>query len=345
MHGANRLGGNGVANSTVFGGLAGDAMALALRQGGKIRRSRPWRARSRARARLRSARPPLRRSRSHPPQALSGHVGRRRRPALARKVSRARARRSMRWPRRFRPWASAAPSRATTSPGWIGSIWKISILVSRAICVAADARTNSRGAHFPRRLSETRPISPPRAIPSCGEGRKFTVTTEPVRFTYVQPGQTLAAASGGSRSFLHRLDLGKQRIRNIQSLGLAAFCARRKPPRAGQPRAVLLLDRARKRTEPRNRVAAERRRIERDDELSRAGRRALGVEIGRGFGGEIRAGQAARPAAPPSAPAPFPWPRPPAPWCRAAPRPDRWSAGRARPAPSPREFFRRAAWP
>src|SRR2546429_6321849 len=30
VHGANRLGGNGVANSTVFGGLAGDAMAAAL---------------------------------------------------------------------------------------------------------------------------------------------------------------------------------------------------------------------------------------------------------------------------------------------------------------------------
>ena len=27
VHGANRLGGNGVANSTVFGGIAGDAMA------------------------------------------------------------------------------------------------------------------------------------------------------------------------------------------------------------------------------------------------------------------------------------------------------------------------------
>src|SRR3569623_145007 len=31
VHGANRLGGNGVANSTVFGGLAGDAMAAKLR--------------------------------------------------------------------------------------------------------------------------------------------------------------------------------------------------------------------------------------------------------------------------------------------------------------------------
>ena len=30
MHGANRLGGNGVANSTVFGGIAGDTMPRLL---------------------------------------------------------------------------------------------------------------------------------------------------------------------------------------------------------------------------------------------------------------------------------------------------------------------------
>src|SRR5204862_2620874 len=34
VHGANRLGGNGVANSTVFGGLAGDAMAPFVRAHG-----------------------------------------------------------------------------------------------------------------------------------------------------------------------------------------------------------------------------------------------------------------------------------------------------------------------
>ncbi len=33
VHGANRLGGNGVANSTVFGGIAGDTMAAAVRAG------------------------------------------------------------------------------------------------------------------------------------------------------------------------------------------------------------------------------------------------------------------------------------------------------------------------
>ena len=37
VHGANRLGGNGVANSTVFGGIAGDAMADWVRREGHFR--------------------------------------------------------------------------------------------------------------------------------------------------------------------------------------------------------------------------------------------------------------------------------------------------------------------
>src|SRR6266568_5156133 len=37
VHGANRLGGNGVANSTVFGGIAGDTMAAWLRREGALR--------------------------------------------------------------------------------------------------------------------------------------------------------------------------------------------------------------------------------------------------------------------------------------------------------------------
>ena len=37
MHGANRLGGNGVANSTVFGGIAGDTMGAWVRREGVFR--------------------------------------------------------------------------------------------------------------------------------------------------------------------------------------------------------------------------------------------------------------------------------------------------------------------
>src|SRR4249920_1024984 len=55
VHGANRLGGNGVANSTVFGGLAGDAMAAWTPREGELREPAPGaleEAETRARAPL-----------------------------------------------------------------------------------------------------------------------------------------------------------------------------------------------------------------------------------------------------------------------------------------------------
>ena len=53
MHGANRLGGNGVANSTVFGGIAGDVMPRLDR--GRSGPSRARRGRARRRSRPRAA--------------------------------------------------------------------------------------------------------------------------------------------------------------------------------------------------------------------------------------------------------------------------------------------------
>ena len=50
VHGANRLGGNGVANSTVFGGIAGDTIAVVDRAGRRVARARCRGARARARA-------------------------------------------------------------------------------------------------------------------------------------------------------------------------------------------------------------------------------------------------------------------------------------------------------
>ena len=53
VHGANRLGGNGVANSTVFGGIAGETMAAWV--GGQSRASRAGRGRARRRDGARAA--------------------------------------------------------------------------------------------------------------------------------------------------------------------------------------------------------------------------------------------------------------------------------------------------
>ena len=62
VHGANRLGGNGVANSTVFGGIAGDVMPGWVKANGRISCAGPGRARRRGRALPRAAGETRRRS-------------------------------------------------------------------------------------------------------------------------------------------------------------------------------------------------------------------------------------------------------------------------------------------
>jgi fumarate reductase flavoprotein subunit len=69
------------------------------------------------------------------------------------------------------------------------------ILVSRAICVAAQARTDSCGAHF--REDFPKPADPATARYTVvrAKDKDFSVTTEPVNFTHVRPGQTLLTQS------------------------------------------------------------------------------------------------------------------------------------------------------
>ena len=112
VHGANRLGGNGVANSTVFGGIAGDTMAAWVQRHGELARARRGGAGRgggdapvavRAAARLGG---PVARG------AVRLHVAGRRHPAHGRKAC------GVRWPRSTRSngnWRSPAwPT--TTAP-------------------------------------------------------------------------------------------------------------------------------------------------------------------------------------------------------------------------------------
>src|SRR5205814_5843635 len=65
------------------------------------------------------------------------------------------------------------------------------ILVSRAICAAATMRADSRGAHFREDNPETSDLAASRYTVVRAEAERFAMTTEPVNFTRVRPGESL----------------------------------------------------------------------------------------------------------------------------------------------------------
>jgi len=188
VHGANRLGGNGVANSTVFGAVAGDSMAAWVRREGALREpdgaaiesavascETPFKNRP-AKSNLESLREKLFETMWEKVGIIRDGAGleqaRRELGSLDDELER---------------FALDGTNRAFNLSWHDWMNLKNLVAVSRVVTAAAIARQDSRGAHFRSDFPETGPLEE-----SAYTSIRFDdVAMKPVKFTRVRPGQTL----------------------------------------------------------------------------------------------------------------------------------------------------------
>jgi fumarate reductase flavoprotein subunit len=190
VHGANRLGGNGVANSTVFGGIAGDTIGRWTPQQGAFHD--PDEAAIEAAIGL--CRTPL----SKPPGDLESirtgladimwdDVG-----IVRDAVSLERALGNLTALEADLDGIGVDGGNLTYNLTWHDWInLKNMILVSRAITTAALARDDSRGAHYRTDFPETRNLESSTFTRVRYKDGAITTEAHPVHFTRVKPGETL----------------------------------------------------------------------------------------------------------------------------------------------------------
>ncbi|RIA45371.1 L-aspartate oxidase [Dichotomicrobium thermohalophilum] len=189
VHGANRLGGNGVANSTVFGGIAGDSMAaFAAREGWREADEAAIDA-SVARAEYPFSQPPgdLLGLRERVWQTMWDDVGVMREEAgVKRGLSKLAD-----YEAELDHTGLADGDRRfnLTWHDWLNL--KSLLMASKVIATAALAREDSRGAHYREDFPETGDLDATRYTRISLEGDELKLEMAPVSFDIVQPGQTL----------------------------------------------------------------------------------------------------------------------------------------------------------
>ncbi|MGG5809606.1 L-aspartate oxidase [Falsiroseomonas sp. CW058] len=196
VHGANRLGGNGVANSTVFGGIAGDSMAAFAPRHGAIEEPCP----AALDAALSLAHAPFaRRPASLTPIRDALHALMWEKAGILRDAA------GLAEAARGLDALEAALDDAGVDGGarafnlawqdWLNL--RSLLLVSRAIVTAAVAREESRGAHwredFPQTDSEAAGLAA--TLVTLAPDGRIALGRQPVTYSRIRPGESLLPAA------------------------------------------------------------------------------------------------------------------------------------------------------
>ncbi|MBI4194060.1 MAG: FAD-binding protein, partial [Betaproteobacteria bacterium] len=190
VHGANRLGGNGVANSTVFGGIAGDTMPGWVRTNGVFHdpdREALEAAVARARAPLGKPVGDLNAIREKLYGLMWDDVGIVRDAGSLERADGALDELEAHLDATGVDRSSLAFN--LTWHDWLNL--KSLILVSKSIRFAARAREDSRGAHFRSDFPDVRDLANSRYTCVTWKDGRFDIAMRPVQFTRVRPGETL----------------------------------------------------------------------------------------------------------------------------------------------------------
>jgi fumarate reductase flavoprotein subunit len=196
VHGANRLGGNGVANSTVFGGIAGDGMAK-FAAGAAVRAPDPE-AIEAAEARCRGpfGRPAgdLNGLRERLARLMWDDVGiLRERAGLERAIA---TLDDLAEELAETGIPDSEPAFNLTWHDWLNL--DSQILVSRAIARAALLREDSRGAHFREDFPDSGDLEKSAYTVVRQSAGRLEVSQAPVAFTIVRPGESLIDDEAGA---------------------------------------------------------------------------------------------------------------------------------------------------
>lgn len=188
-HGSNRLGGNGVANSTVYGGIAGDVMAEDMKTMTLRDPDPDALAAEIARAEVPFSRPPapLRPILTELQDVMWDHVGVvRTEAAMVAGISKVGAL------KQTVEEVGADGSNRAFNLTWHDHLNLSSLVdVSEAIAEAALARDNSRGAHFREDFPDEGDLDASYFTVAQRNDETVRVTRSPVEFSIIKPGETI----------------------------------------------------------------------------------------------------------------------------------------------------------